>query len=265
MESMIKAILLGILQGVTEFLPVSSSGHLIIAQYFLGYEEIPLLFDIILHVATLIAVCVIFRKRITSMFLSSIRFVSGRKNDGDGEDLLLVKMILIATLFTGVVGIVIKKMDIDSPRVISALFIVTGLILILSKFFHGKIGYEKIKVRHGIITGIAQGLGVLPGISRSGITITASVASGLKRENAGEYSFLISIPAIFGALLLDIKQAGNVLVFFNLLELGAAFLAAFATGIISLFLLLKLVKRGKLYFFSFYLIPAGIFGLFFLQ
>jgi undecaprenyl-diphosphatase len=125
------------------------------------------------------------------------------------------------------------------------------------------VSYGTIGVKQGIYTGIAQGLGVFPGISRAGITISAALMSGMNREKAGEYSFLISIPAILGALLLKLKEADALFVSVAPVTVAVGFSSAFIVGLLSLLLLLKIVHRGKLYLFSFYLIPLGLLGLVF--
>ena len=147
--------------------------------------------------------------------------------------------------------------------VIYLLFILTGFILIGSKFWGGNIDYSSLGLKQGVITGLSQGLGVLPGISRSGITISAALLSGMSREKAGEYSFLISLPAILGAFILEFKDAEGLMDMVDPLVIGTGMLSAFIVGLFSLKILLKLIKKGNLYFFSLYLIPLGIIGLIF--
>lgn len=260
----IQAVLLGALQGMTEFLPVSSSGHLVVFRRFMQLQDIPILFDVILHVATLFVVLIIFRDRIGRILLSLGRLFTGRKNEEDAENIRLFGIILTATVITGAMGLGIERLDAGSHiKLVSALFIVTGVILWLTRYMSGTINYGTIGIKQGVVTGFAQGLGVLPGISRSGITISAALMSGMNREKAGEYSFLISIPAILGALLLELKDLDTLFVSMTPLKIAAGFAAAFIVGLLSLMLLLKLVNRGRLYYFTFYLVPLGIFGLFF--
>lgn len=262
--SFIQSIVLGALQGVTEFLPVSSSGHLVVLKRFMALEQVPLLFDVLLHVATLFVVLIVFRDRVGKILVSLGRTLIGRRNDEDRENLRLFGVIMVSTVITGVMGLGIEKLDPGSNiKLVSALFIVTGLILIWTRYMQGTINYGTIGVKQGLITGFGQGLGVFPGISRSGITISAALMAGMNREKAGEYSFLISIPAILGALLLELRDADALFVSVTPMKVAVGFGSAFVVGLLSLLLLLRLIHRGKLYLFSFYLIPLGLAGLFF--
>ena len=246
--SFFQSILLGMVQGVTEFLPVSSSGHLVVLRTFLHIETIPPLYDVFLHIATLLAVCIIFRKKIITLFISLFRFITKKNNDADKNNLHLIIAILTASLFTAAVGLGISMLDIEKyPKIVSALFIVTGLILISTRFVKGDRGNKTIGIKEGAITGIAQGLGVFPGISRAGITIAAALGTGMDREKAGEFSLLISIPAILGALLLTFKDSGELTSEITPAVLIAGFISAFIIGVFSLLLLLRLIKKGRLY------------------
>jgi undecaprenyl-diphosphatase len=262
---LLESLILGVLQGITEFLPVSSSGHLVVMRAFMDIGGEFTLFDILLHVSTLVVVIIIFRDRIRRILVSLWRLVTGKRGDEDRVNLRLVLIILVATVVTASIGFAIEDLNVDQyPKIVSILFIVSGLILFLSRFFKGEKGYREIGLKEGLITGLAQGLGVLPGISRSGITISAALGAGMKREIGGEFSFLISIPAILGALILKLKDFDELLTVVkpSVLLIGVA--ASFIAGMFSLILLLRIVKSGKLYLFSFYLIPLGIIGMFLL-
>ncbi|MBN1685604.1 MAG: undecaprenyl-diphosphate phosphatase [Spirochaetales bacterium] len=257
--SPIESLLLGLLQGVTEFLPVSSSGHLVIARQLFEIENIPVLFDVLLHVSTLVAVLLVFRRRILAIFVSLIRWIRRRSDEEDRVNLKLVVLILIATVCTGLIGAGLSYLEPQLyPRLVASLFIVTGVILIGTKFMHGTKQYGQIGIREAVVTGLAQGIGVLPGISRSGITIAAAFGAGVDRQTAGEFSFVIAIPAIIGAALLDIRQAGELLDVVAPVSLAAGMAAAFLSGLACLVLLLRLIKSGRFYLFSIYLIPLGI-------
>ncbi|MFW5688200.1 MAG: undecaprenyl-diphosphate phosphatase [Spirochaetota bacterium] len=260
--TILEAILFGVIQGATEFLPVSSSGHLAVTKTILSLSEVPILFDVLLHVATLLVVVVYFRSRIGKVFVSLGRWVARNATDEDAPNLRLAWVIVVATVVTGGLGILINELDVGMhPKIVSALFIVTALILIGAHFMSGRRGYERIGLKDALIVGAAQGLGVLPGISRSGITISASLASGLSREKAGEFAFLISIPAILDALVLSLRDAGELAAVVSPAGLVAGFASALVVGLLSLVLLVRLIKSGKLFYFSFYLIPLGIVGL----
>ncbi len=262
--TILQSLILGVLQGVTEFLPVSSSGHLVVIRRFMDLQDVPLLFDILLHVATLFVVLIVFRDRVGRILVSLGRVLIGRKNEEDGENLRLFMVILLSTAITGVLGFIIESFDPGGNiKLVSFLFIVTGIILWWTRTFQGSVNYGTIGIKQGAITGFAQGLGVFPGISRSGITISAALMSGMDREKAGEYSFLISIPAILGALLLKLKDSEMLFSSISPMVVAAGFVAAFIVGLLSLLFLLSLVRRGRLYLFSYYLIPLGIAGLLF--
>jgi undecaprenyl-diphosphatase len=263
--STIQSILLGIIQGATEFLPVSSSGHLVVARAVMGIAEIPILFDILLHIPTLLAIVLVFRRRLARILASLVRYMRKAGREEDRENLRLFAAICVATLATGVVGFalsILQDLFTFETQWVGVLFLCTALILIVSTRFTGEKDYGELGVREGLITGIAQGIGVLPGISRSGITISASLAAGMRRERAGEFAFLVSIPAILGALGLKIRDLEFLPI--PALTILAGMASSFVVGYISLLLLLRLIKSGKLYLFCFYLIPIGVLTIVFL-
>jgi undecaprenyl-diphosphatase len=257
-----EAILFGAVQGATEFLPVSSSGHLAVLKAIRHLGEVPILFDVILHVATLIVVVFVFRRRIGSILVSLGRWIARRATEEDATHLRIAWVVVVATFVTGVVGLLVNELDIaPHPKIVSALFLVTAVILTVSRFLTGKRDYREIGIRDALIVGAAQGLGVLPGISRSGITITASLASGLDRERAGEFAFVVSIPAVLGALLLSLREGEELAAVVSPIALLAGFVSALVVGLVSLLLLIRLVRGGRLYFFSIYLAVIGVAGI----
>ena len=259
--TLFESIFLGALQGITEFLPISSSGHLVIAKHLLDLGEIPLLFDILLHVATLCAVVLVFRSRLKSLLATLWRLASGKKTEKDNENIRLIIAVAVATVCTAGIGLLFARLNIrENTVLVSVLFIVTGVILLCTIFMKGEKGYQEIGLKEGIAVGISQGLGVLPGISRSGITISAALALGIKREKVGEFSFILSIPAILGALALEAGNSGDLASAVSPLSIVCGIAAAFAVGLISIILLLKLIRSRKIFIFSFYLIPLGIVG-----
>jgi undecaprenyl-diphosphatase len=260
----LQSIALGVLQGITEFLPVSSSGHLVLSRQLMELAEVPILFDVLLHVATLFVVLIVFRDRVGRIILALARTVIVRRNEEDRENLHLLAIIIVSTIFTGAIGYGIDSLEMmPGPKFVSIFFLVTAAILLATRPLQGTINYGTIGLKQGVWTGIGQGLGVLPGISRAGITISAALMSGMDREKAGEYSFLISIPAILGALMLKLGESEELLVAISPQVLAAGFISSFIVGLISLLILLRIVRRGKLYLFSIYLIPLGIAGLIF--
>ncbi len=263
--SFIQAILLGVLQGVTEFLPVSSSGHLAIVQALFGLENVPLLFDVMLHLATLVAVVLFFRRRIAVLCGALGRFIVRRPRSGDGPLQKMIVAVICGTVVTGVFGLFLNGIVGDFPlKLVCVFFIVTGCMLVFSSYYRPKRIVSEPGAKQGLLVGLAQGFGVLPGISRSGITISASLVCGIDRASAGEFSFLLSIPAILGAFILEAKDMTGLLNTVQPGILAAGCAAAFVSGLLSLKLLMKVVSGGKLAWFACYLIPAGILGIIFL-
>lgn len=271
--SVLQGILLGLLQGVAEFLPISSSGHLAVAQNLFGLEEIPLLFDVFLHLATLFAVCLYFWRKIWTLLKTLGRWIA--RKEATTEEIVNRKMIIaiiLSTLVTGILGIFTSKFIPEmSIKITCAGFLITSLLLVISAIIEKKSNENAkssstspVSKKQSLFIGLMQGIGTLPGISRSGSTIAGALLCGVDRKVAGEYSFIISIPAILGAFILELKDLGEVSQVVGILPIIAGCLAAFIVGIISLTLLMKMIRKGKLYFFSFYLIPIGILGLFFL-
>ncbi|HWR13034.1 MAG TPA: undecaprenyl-diphosphate phosphatase [Rectinemataceae bacterium] len=277
-----KALLLGLIQGIAEFLPISSSGHLELFKNILGLTEVPLLFDVILHIATLLAVVVVMWKRIAAIFSALWSFLFGKKDkaakgltktqkkkdEERRENLAFVVPILIATAITGILGVFIEKVLLEKfiwlngPKAIAVRMLITALILGLTFLAKpGKRGPSEIGNGRAAFIGLAQGIGVFSGISRSGITISAGLFSGLDRGTAGELSFLLSIPAILGAFILTFGDMGGMLDAVSYGQLALAFAAAFFSGWAALKILIKVIKGGKIYWFAPYLVIVGILGL----
>ena len=257
----IQSLLLGVLQGVAEFLPISSSGHLVLLRRLMNLGDVPLLYDVLLHVSTLIVVIIIFRSRIGAIFAAIWRALQSRTGSGDRENLRLTLYILIATVVTGAVGFALSRFDdlfFNRPRLVSVLFLVTALFLISTLLRRGQRDYFQIGFLGALAVGLAQGVGVLPGISRAGITISVALLLGLDRQRAGEFSFLIAIPAILGALILQLREAGKLLEIAAPLTLLLGFAASFVVGLLSLILLLRVVRKGQLAVFSVYLVPLAV-------
>ena len=281
--SVLQSILLGILQGIAEFLPISSSGHLAVAQFLFKLDDVPLLYDVILHLATFLAVVIFFRAKIWKLLCCFGRWIARRplNSDNDPEDLLsgndilgrkTIVAIICATFVTGILGILSSKLIPEMPiKFTCAGFLVTAALLIFSSFWQKKnrgaevLSSEKkgIGVFQSLFIGLMQGIGTLPGISRSGSTIAGAQLAGIDRQSAGEFSFIVSIPAILGAFVLEAKDLGELGSSVGLLPVIFGFISAFAAGYISLAFLMKLIKKGKLEWFAAYLIPLGIAGLIF--
>ena len=287
--TVLQGIALGLLQGIAEFLPISSSGHLAVAKELFGLEA-PLLFDVFLHLATLLAVVLFFRHKIASLVLSLVSLIIRKKDlpptesakrDQDGRYILAV---IIATIVTGAIGVLTAKLlddDKVSVKLVCAGFVFTALLLISSSIVARRAakrtanrtvagGAEPLGTaispswKQALIIGFAQGIGTLPGVSRSGSTISASLFCGVTRDVAGEFSFIVSIPAVLGAFLLELKDIGDVAQSVGAAPLLAGCVAAFVSGLCALSWLMRLVKKGRLEWFAIYLVPLGVLGMIFL-
>ncbi len=260
LRSIAEAALLGFIQGLTEFLPVSSSGHLELVKHLLGYEA-PLLFTILLHMGTLAAVFVAFRKKIGALLAALWRIITRRRQEGDDALGRLWLMLLISTAATVPLVFVFSKIN-DyvnvHPKLIGVCFLVTAAVLVATLLFKAVSGRERPSVGHALAIGALQGVAVLSGVSRSGLTVSAGLAAGLDRAHAAEYSFLLAIPAILGGFLWELKDAPRTLETVSVTGLAAGLIAAFLTGLAAIFLLVKLIKTGKLWLFAVYLAPLGV-------
>ena len=239
-----KAIALGALQGLTEFLPVSSSGHLVIAQHLLGVGEGQVAFDVAVHLGTLAAVLIVFRKEILSMVLG----VAGRDRLG----LRRVWLVVVGSIPAGVVGVLFKDTleGLFSSVLAAALgLIFTGAWLMLTRWIPpGRRGPAETGAGRALWVGIMQALAIIPGVSRSGTTIGAGLVAGLERGWAGAFSFLLAIPAITGASLLEVRAIARV----ELAPVLAGALTAAVVGWAALKVLMGVVKAGRLHVFAWY-------------
>lgn len=284
--TVLQGFLLGILQGVAEFLPISSSGHLALAQSLFGLEDVPLLYDIFLHMATLLAVTIYFWPKIWALLKCFGRWITKKQKSDDQvqiseNDLLCptdkigqktIIAIIVATAITGAFGIFTSKLIPDlGVKFVCGGFLVTSALLIISSIMEkrqsakGPNEFTGISIKQSIIIGIMQGFGTLPGISRSGSTIAGALFGGVNRSLAGEFSFIVSIPAILGAFILELKDLGQMSSSIGAAPIIAGCISSFAVGYFSLSVLMKIIKKGKLQWFAAYLIPAGILGLIFLK
>ena len=209
------AIILGVVQGVAEFLPISSSGHLSLLQYFFGMENNDNLFNILLHFATLIAVCVAYRRDIGEMILEFFRaigdMVRGRTTKGNPpEARRMILLIILGTLPLFLVVLVKDRVEAlgNNPTFVSCALLVTGFILFFSdRMAQGHKTVRTATVKDVLLVGVAQAIGTIPGISRSGITISTGMARGFDRKFAVRFSFLMSLPAVLGANILKVGDA----------------------------------------------------------
>jgi undecaprenyl-diphosphatase len=246
--SFLEAIISGIIQGITEFLPISSSGHLVIFHNLIGLKDPQIFFDIFLHLGTLIAIFIVFGKDIVDVFTVKKKYLF---------------FLSLATLVT-VVFILFFNKNIEaafsSVKSVGKMLIFTGIWLILGSFIRfGSEGFSGFKA---VLIGLAQGISALPGISRSGATISTGLFLGIGPQNAARFSFLLAIPVIIGAFLIKLKGVNtaefNINYIFGLIS-------SCITGILSLKLLLKCLYKNRFHLFGIYCIVMGVLVLLFLK
>jgi undecaprenyl-diphosphatase len=256
--SALEAIILGIIQGLTEFLPVSSSGHLELGKAILGDESVPedaLLFTIIVHAATALSTMLVYRKYIGQVLVGLFQFKWN-------EETKFVTFILISMIPIMIVGLLyeeqIEAMFDGNIVFVGSMLLVTGAFLMFTHFAKHKKG--KVSFTRSFIIGIAQTIAILPGISRSGATIAASLLLGVSRERAARFSFLMALPPILGGALLKTKDyldappsIGGV----DAVPLIAGFVAAFVAGVFACNWMITIVKKSKLSYFAIYCFIAG--------
>ena len=263
----VQGIIIGIVQGLTEFLPVSSSAHLVFIQNILGVES-SLAFDVFLHLGTLIAVLWFFRwdiiKMLKSWWLSIGDIMQGRFRQGFREDPYkrLAWYVILATIPVAIVGVLFDD-AIDSlfagALYVPAFFLfVTGTILYLSqRIASGKINLHNISSKEALWMGLGQACAILPGLSRSGTTIAAGLTIGLEKEFAAKFSFILSIPAIFGAFIFKLKDIGSAMDV-NFLPIFVGFIAAIIAGYLAIRWMLDLIQNKSLDIFAYYCWVVGI-------
>lgn len=258
------AAILGALQGITEFLPISSSGHLILAEKFLNLEVESLkTFDVMLNLGTLLAVLIYFWHEVKGMIIALWKFVTRKLPANDPYAKLIVYLIL-GTIPAVIFGLFGDTIDLyfRNAKSVTILMIVVACIFIIAELFYKKVKTKKLEVstwKQALIIGFAQSLALIPGISRSGSTIVAGLFQGIERENVAKFSFLLSIPAVCGALTLTgikILKSGTVDVDFGPLFVG--FLTSFIFGILSVAFLMRFLKKHSLNVFAWYRIIFAI-------
>lgn len=248
-----ESVLLGVVQGVTEFFPISSSGHLVIMQGLFGLKEPQLAFDIFLHIGTLVSVLIFFRSDIRAIF---------------GKDRRTLLMLAAASVPTFIIGFLFKDIVeryFAMPKVSGYMLIITGAWLmaaVLYSYKHRGAPSSSTKESPGIMgslaIGFAQGIAVMPGISRSGATIATGIMTGLEKKAACRFSFLLAVPAIAGASLLKAHKITAGLTATEAVSFISGGLAAMVTGIFAIRFLLKIVGGDKLYIFGIYCFLAGL-------
>ncbi len=265
-----QALALGVVQGLTEFLPISSSGHLVLTQRLFGFTEPEIFFDITVHVGTLAAVFIFFWRDVRDVAAAAFRFVGSNgkaaRMAGIREDMnaRLAFLIIIGSIPTAILGLsfhTVADRLFSSTLITGSMLLITGALLWMTRFMRAE-GKDDIRfsVRDALVIGAVQGLAIMPGISRSGSTIAAGLFLGLKRETAARYSFMLSIPAIIAAEILSLKNIDPA----AMPSMQNALLGAVTAGVVG-FLALKFLiyalKQGRLHLFAPYCWIVGVIAL----
>jgi len=251
----INAIILGIIQGITEFLPVSSSGHLEIAKAILGENKVgeeSLLMTVVLHFATALSTIIIFRKDILEILKGLFQF---KNNDSFWFSLKIVFSMIPAALVGVFFNDEIEALFGGALTLVGSMLLVTGLLLFLAD--KAKASAKKVGVKHAILIGISQAIAILPGISRSGATISTAVLLGIDKEKAARFSFLMVVPLIFGKIAKDILSADIQYETTTFIPLLVGFVFAFLTGMFACKWMIRLVKSSQLKYFAYYCFAIG--------
>lgn len=242
--TIVQAIILGAVQGITEFFPISSSGHLVVLQSLFGLKE-QLVFDIFLHLGTTAAILIYFRKEIIAL-LTDVRSIA---------------LIIAASIPTVIIGFLFKdavEKFFGMPNVVGYMLIITGILLFAANFYERfMLPRRSLGFINSIIIGIAQGIAVMPGISRSGATIGIGMLCGIDKEKAFKFSFLLAIPAVLGASVLKIHKIGQGITGKDAVCFIAGGLVAMVVGLIAIKILFNALVRNKLYIFGIYCFLIG--------
>lgn len=257
---LLQYLLLGIFQGITEPIPISSSGHLILLQELLGIELDGLTFEVFVNFASLIAVLIIYRDSISKLFLGATHYLISRKKE-DQADFRFVFYLLIGTIPAAIIGIIfgdLIAMHLTGVKVIGATLLVTGAALWLIRNLRGRKSDAELSLKDAVIIGLAQAVALIPGISRSGATIVAAMGLGMKQETALKFSFLLYIPVSVGGIILAMS---DFLQMPNLKELLIPYLFAFIGSLVASYFSLKwfmgIMAKGNLVYFSVYCFVVG--------
>lgn len=259
MSEILNALILGIVQGLTEFLPVSSSGHLELAKYMLGDDALPadsLLMTVVLHFGTALATMYVFRVEI-------MEIIKGLFSPGMNEDKTFALKIILSMIPAAFVGLFFEKqleqLFTQNIVLVCCMLLLTGILL----YFADKATAtgNDVTYPNALKIGIAQAIAITPGISRSGATIATSVLLGIDRAKAARFSFLMVVPLIFGKMAKDILDGAFTGGSISSMELGVGFVAAFFTGVFACTWMIKIVKNSQLKYFSWYCLLVGLLGI----
>jgi undecaprenyl-diphosphatase len=259
--------ILGLVRGLSEFLPISSSGHLVIFQGLLGVNAEDIYLEVALHFGTLVAVLVYFRRDLAELVAGTARYLGGNRERENFDRFYLSACILIGTIPVAIGGVLLKdyfEAAFESTVITGAMLLVTGLVLFLTRLA-GRVN-GAVNLPRAVVIGIAQLASVLPGISRSGATISTAIYLKVDPSKAARFSFLLSIPAVAAAFLLKVFDLAEEAISMDILArylLGTV--VAFAVGLFAIHILLKLVASYRLYYFGFWCVAAGLLTLIYIR
>ena len=253
---LLEAIILGIIQGLTEFLPVSSSGHLELTKAILGDTSVPeesLTFTVVLHFATALSTLVIFRKEVVEIFKGLFQF---KWNEQTQFSLKIVISMIPAVIIGLLFEEQLESFFGGQILFVGAMLLITAILLLLAD--KAKSTDKDVSISNSLIIGISQAIAMLPGISRSGATISTSVLLGIDRTKAARFSFLMVVPLIFGKIAKDLLSGDISFHSSEIIPLSAGFIAAFVSGLLACTWMIALVKKSKLSYFSIYCAVVGV-------
>ena len=257
MWDVLQAIILGIVQGLTEFLPVSSSGHLELAKVIMGNDDIgsaSILMTVVLHFATALSTLVVFRKDVMEIIVGLF---------SDNESRQFAVKIILSMIPAAIVGVMfedqIDSLFTNNVLLVCCMLLVTAVLLFVAD--RAKTTNKGVSYSNALVIGLSQAIAIMPGISRSGATISTSVLLGVDREKAARFSFLMVVPLIFGKIAKDLLDGDFSTSQVNFLELGLGFIAAFFTGLLACTWMIKLVKNSQLKHFAYYCVVVAIIGI----
>ncbi len=259
----LKAVVLGFVQGFTEFLPISSSGHLVIGSEILNFQEQGIAFDVFVHLGTLVSVCVVFRREILAMIRAPLQYLLGDRSE---EVMLNIRWdiyVVIATVPAVFAGLFLKdsiQSIFSNLLLVFFMLFVTGILMVCSRFLKCK--NVVMEGRHAFLIGCAQSLAILPGLSRSGSTIFTGMALGIERVVVARFSFIMSIPVILGAVVLQLDDLlhnpPSMQSFFNIA--AGTFMAA-VSGYYAIVFLLDIIEKNRLQWFGYYCLILSVSGI----
>jgi undecaprenyl-diphosphatase len=259
--SLLEALFLGLLQGATEFLPVSSSGHLVLAEALMKLKSNGVGFEVLVHVATLCAVLICLRKDVIGLIRGLFAGLSHGFRAGPGgrsDEERLVLAVIAGTIPAAAASVLLSSRVEEAfgrPDWTAGFLLVTGVVLLATRFSRRE--GTSLNAKTGFLIGIGQAIALLPGVSRSGFTIAAAIFLGVPRREAVRFSFLLAIPAIGGAFLFTIASGASALLEVPAVPSAVAFIAALASGCLAILLLFKTVRRGRFELFGLYCLLAG--------